>query len=77
MSTNRYAESLKKRVSVLFSPLRLVLWAGSAAWAIALNIVYIAGEGEPSWAGPASVVPLFAMLIWLFVTDSRHRRVRG
>lgn len=44
------------------------------AWLVVLNFVDISGPGQLPWAGPVSVVPVFAWLIWMYVTDARHRR---
>jgi len=68
-----YRFSFKKRLAILFSPVRLVLFAVAIVWSVVFNAIFIANLGEPWWAGPVSVIPLLAWVTWLFVTDARQR----
>lgn len=69
-----YRFSLRKRLSVLFSPIRLTLFLLSIAWLIAANIAFIDNGQKPEWLGPLSVVPVFACAAMLSITDGRERR---
>lgn len=74
MTNTEYRHSLKRRLSVLFSPIRLALFLGSVVWLIVLNVIYISNSGNPAWAGPASAFPILAWVTVMLITDSRHRR---
>jgi len=72
MSEN-YRYSLRTRLKVLFSPVRLVLFLASVVWLVALNAIYISNLGQPEWAGPASVLPTITWVAWMIITDWHHR----
>ncbi|WP_145952952.1 hypothetical protein [Tessaracoccus aquimaris] len=75
MSEPSYRHSIKRRFAVLFSPLRLVLWIAALCWCAVLNLaLYIPDPEGMAWAGPVSIVPVYALLAWTLVTDARHRR---
>ena len=74
MIDTEYRHSLKRRLSVLFSPIRLTLFLGSVVWLIVLNVIYISNSGNPSWAGPASAFPILVWVTVMLITDSNHRR---
>ncbi len=72
MTMNLYERSLKKRLAVLFSPLRLALFIFSGAWCLALNLVN--PDEASAWRGPVSVIPIIAFTVWTVMTDVRQRR---
>jgi len=74
MTDTEYRHSVKRRLSVLFSPIRLALFLGSVVWLIVLNVIYISNSGNPSWAGPASAFPILVWVTVMLMTDSRYRR---
>ncbi len=44
----------------LFQPMWMAVWLVAAVgWCAALNVLYVAGAGEPSILGPVSVIPIF------------------
>jgi hypothetical protein len=73
MTPDSYRDSFARRLRVLFSPLRLILFLLSIAWLIAANVMFIGGGGKPGWLGLASVVPIIAWVAWEFATDARER----
>lgn len=64
----------KTRLAVLFSPVRLAVFIGALVWCFAFNALLIGADGKAAWAGPVSVLPIFAFVVWAYVTDARHRR---
>ncbi|KSU54731.1 hypothetical protein [Microbacterium enclense] len=74
MTPPTYRASLRIRLSILFSPMRLVLCLASFAWFIVLSTLYLShGQGADVW-GPLSVIPLLAFAAWTVATDMRYRR---
>jgi len=73
MSNENYSHSLRTRLRVLFSPIRLTVFLASVVWLVTLNVIYVSNLGQPEWAGPASVLPIITWVIWMFITDWRHR----
>jgi hypothetical protein len=75
MNPTSYANSFRKRVRILFSPIRLALSiAAIIVWVIGSGL-FMRNGGEPEWLGPASVIPLFAFYGWTAVTDAKMRRL--
>lgn len=74
MGTMPYTKSFRRRLRVLFSPVRLILFIASIIFNIALNAVYISKGGSPEWVGALSVVPLLAFAGWTVGTDYTIRR---
>lgn len=69
-----YHKSSRTRLAVLFTPIRLALFIGALLWCLAFNALLIGADGKAAWAGPVSVLPIFAFTIWTYVTDARNRR---
>lgn len=69
-----YSKSLRQRLRVLFSPLRLTLFIAAIVFAVALNVVFISNGGSPEWLGAVSVVPLLAFAGWTVATDYSLRQ---
>ncbi len=76
VTSERYVRSLRTRLSILFSPLRLTLFICSLAWRLGPNY-YLTQRQGPTWLGPVSVVPITAFAIWTVVTDVHRRSARG
>lgn len=75
VTTSRpYTDSVRRRMRVLFSPVRVVFLVAAVVFAVALNIVFISNGGYPEWVGPLSVAPLLVFLGWTLATDYSHRR---
>lgn len=72
--TMPYSKSLRQRLRVLFSPLRLTLFIAAIVFAVALNVVFISNGGSPEWLGAVSVVPLLAFAGWTVATDYSLRK---
>jgi hypothetical protein len=75
MNPHCYTNSFRKRMRILFSPLRLALFITSLLIAIVGNVIYINNGAGPEWLGPASVIPFWSCVIGVFVTDMRMRRL--
>ena len=73
-STENYSKSLRRRMRVLFSPLRSTLLVAAVVFAVVLNIMLVRNGGQPEWVGPLSVVPLLAFAGWTLATDYSQRR---
>lgn len=74
MMPSHYRTSLGVRLSVLFSPGRLVLCVASFVWFAVATALY-AGHGDlVDWLGPLSVVPLLTFTAFTVATDMRYRR---
>ncbi len=74
MMDESYRRSFRKRLSILFSPLRLVLFVAAIIFGIVINVVYLRNGAEPEWLGAISILPVSAFLAWSLATDYRHRR---
>ncbi len=70
-----YTNSFRKRVRILFSPIRLILFIASVAFSVLANVLYINNGGGPEWLGFMSVVPLWVCVFWQLTTDRRMRRI--
>lgn len=65
----------RSRIDLVFKPWwRTALIIGAVAWLVVLNLVIIVGNGDPNWLGPASVVPVFALVADLLIRDAKSRR---
>lgn len=69
-----YSHSFRKRMRILFSPLRLTLFAVAIIVWVGANVLYINNGGGPEWLGLASVIPLWACVFWELATDTKMRR---
>lgn len=69
-----YRTSLRVRLSILLSPIRLVLGLASFAWFIVATALYLSRGDIVDWLGPLSVIPLLAFTAWTVATDMRYRR---
>ncbi len=72
--TMPYSKSFRRRLRVLFSPIRLALFIAAVIFALAMNIVFISNGGAPEWVGALSVVPLLGFAGWTLGTDYSLRR---
>lgn len=75
MIDSSYKNSFRKRLRVLFSPLRLMVFIVAIILAAVGNVFYISSGGTPEWLGLGSVVPLLAFLFWELATDMKMRRL--
>lgn len=75
MTEDTYTNSLRKRMRVLLSPLRLVFFMAAIIISIVGNVVYISNGGGPEWLGLLSVIPIFAFAFWGSATDAKMRRL--
>lgn len=75
MNPHSYTNSLRQRMRILFSPLRLALFIAALVIAIVGNVIYIHNGAGPEWLGPASVIPFWSCVIGVFVTDMKMRRL--
>ncbi|GEC74524.1 hypothetical protein GCM10010213_09050 [Microbacterium maritypicum] len=75
MIEESYKNSFRKRLRILFSPLRLALFLTAIIIAIIGNAIYISNGGSPEWLGLGSIIPLLAFLFWELATDIRMRRL--
>lgn len=73
-SPRSYSRSIRRRLSILLSPVRSFILGAAVAFAIALNGVFISNGGSPEWIGALSVVPLLAFTGWTIATDYSYRQ---
>ena len=69
-----YRTSLSVRLSILFSPVRLVLGLASFACFVVATALCLGRGDLVDWLGPLSVIPLLAFSAWTVASDMRHRR---
>ncbi len=74
MTPPTYRASLRIRLSILFSPMRLVLCLASFAWFIVLSVLYLSRGQGSDLLGPLSVIPFLTFVAWTVATDMRYRR---
>ena len=74
MNPNSYTYSMRTRLHVLFSPLRLAVFIAAIVIAVVGNVLYINNAGGPEWLGPVSVAPIWACVAWEVATDMKMRR---
>ncbi|PRB14759.1 hypothetical protein CQ042_10110 [Microbacterium sp. MYb62] len=74
MNANLYTYSMRTRLHVLFSPLRLAAFIAAIVIAVVGNVLYINNGGGPDWLGPVSVAPIWACVAWEVATDMKMRR---
>lgn len=75
LNAESYVNSFRKRVRILFSPLRLTLSGVAIIFWVISNGIVMSNGGEPAWLGPLSVIPLFAFWGWTSVTDAKMREL--
>ncbi|WP_396658655.1 hypothetical protein [Microbacterium oxydans] len=75
LNPESYVNSFRKRVRILFSPLRLTLSIVAIMFWVISNGIVMSNGGEPAWLGPLSVIPLFAFWGWTAVTDAKMREL--
>ncbi|WP_136041827.1 hypothetical protein [Microbacterium sp. K22] len=75
MAPDSYTNSLRTRLRVLFSPVRLTLYIAAITFSVVANVIYLRDGTGTEWLGPASVVPLLALVAWQFATDKKMRRL--
>lgn len=68
-----YRESVRMRLRILFSPLRLTIFILANAWLLALNIIYIRNGAQQEWIGFISILPITGFAIWTMQTDRTYR----
>lgn len=74
MMPSTYRTSLRLRLSILFSPVRLILCVASFAWFVVVSALYMGRGQGAEWWRPLSVIPLLTFTAWTVATDMRHRR---
>lgn len=74
MTSRSYRASLRTRLSVLCSPIRLTLGLASIAWFVVVTALYLGRGNLADVLGPLSVIPLLAFTAWTVATDMRYRR---
>jgi hypothetical protein len=75
MNPDSYTNSFRKRVRILFSPIRLILFIASVAFSVVGNVLYVNNGGQPEWLAYVSVIPLWACVFWEVATDMKMRRL--
>lgn len=75
MNPDSYTNSFRRRMRILYSPLRLTLLIVAIVICIVGNVLYISNGGGLEWLGLLSVLPLFALYGWTMVTDAKMRRL--
>lgn len=74
MNPDSYTYSLRRRLRILFSPLRLGFFVAAVVFSVVANVIYINNGGGPEWLGLASIIPLWVCVGWQIMTDITMRR---
>jgi hypothetical protein len=75
MNPDSYTNSFGKRLRILLSPVRVLVFVAAIVICVIGNVIYINNGAGPEWLGLSSVIPLFAFTTWSMVTDAKMRRL--